>query len=290
MKNDHENGEFFGALVEWSEGDTSFFTNYWTWAEHIGDAIERIRAHARQIGTDDLIVVEIEPYDYENLPDETISEGNTLFVSDTKHAFPTEQSFRLPYGVVLSAVKGPHHSDESAIGHSIEEHEDGLIELAAVVEEQSLLSLYVRLAEQLPDIEVFWIKLHEEWEDPGTEAIYTNESLDDSRKIESFLLQNRLDTLSNGYVTITTYCDQGQTNLNISDHKMIVILSYDISLIDLMSQTLEGSGVPQREQLAKVDCEFYHWHFRHPQSKSRTELVASLEEKGVVKWDPEGTE
>jgi len=291
MKDDHENVEFFRALVQWSEGDSSFFTNYWTWAEHIGEAIERIRMDARRTGIADLIVAGIEPYDFGDLPDEVTSDDETIFISDTRHAFPTEQSFsfRLPYGVVLSVEQGPHDSDEFAIGHSIQEYDDGLIELAAVVEEPALVSLYIRLIDKLPDIEVFWVKLHDEWEEPAVEAIYANKSLDDSRKIESFLIKNRLDTLSNGYVTVTTYCEQGQTNLNISDHKMIVILGYDRSLIEAMGQTLKESGVPRREQLAKVDCEFYHWHFRHPKSKTRTELIATLEGNGFAEWNPDGS-
>jgi len=287
MKKDHENMEFFRALVEWSERDSSFFTNYWAWAEHIGDAIERIRTDAGRTGIADLTVAGIEPYDFEDLPDNVTTKDDTIFISDTKHAFPTEQNFSLPYGVVLSLKKGPHDSDEFAIGHSIQEDDDGLIEMAAVVDEPSLLSLYIRLVDTLPDIKVFWVKLHYKWEEPAVEAIYTNKSLDNSRKIESFLIENRLDTLSNGYVTVTTYAGQGQTNLSISDHKTIVILGYDRSLIEVMSQTLEESGVPRQEQLPKVDCEFYHWHFRHPQSKSRTELVAALEEKGFIEWDPD---
>ena len=287
MKTYHENVEFFRALVKWSEGDTSFFTTYWTWAEHIGDAIERIQGDASRPGIDDLIVAEIGPCDFGDLPDEVTSNDDNIFVSDTRHAFPTEHSFRLPYGVVLSVEQGPHDSDEFAIGHSIQEYDDGLIELAAVVEEPALLSLYIRLIDKLPDIDVFWVKLHDEWEEPAVEAIYTNKSLDDSRKIESFLIKNRLDTLSNGYVTITTYCGQGQTNLNISDHKMIVILGYDRSLIEVMGQTLEESGVPRRKQLAKVDCEFYHWHFRHPKSKRRRDLIAALEGKGFSEWNPD---
>ena len=61
MKKDHENMEFFRALVEWSELDSSFFTNYWAWAEHIGDAIERIRTDAGRTGIADLTVAGIEP-------------------------------------------------------------------------------------------------------------------------------------------------------------------------------------------------------------------------------------
>src|SRR5262245_23835988 len=152
MKDDGENVEFFRGLVEWSEGDTCFFTNYWTWAEHTGDAIERFRTYARSIGIDDLFIMGIEPFDHEALPEETISGDNNIFVSDTAHGAPTEQTFRLPYGVALSLEKGPHDSDQFAVGHSIEEDDDGLIELAAVVEEQSLLSFYIRLVEELPEV------------------------------------------------------------------------------------------------------------------------------------------
>src|SRR5215813_11961795 len=88
MKDDGENVEFFRGLVEWSEGDTCFFTNYWTWAEHTGDAIERFRTYARSIGIDDLFIVGIEPFDHEALPEETISGDNNIFVSDTAHGAP----------------------------------------------------------------------------------------------------------------------------------------------------------------------------------------------------------
>jgi hypothetical protein len=206
------------------------------------------------------------------------------------HSSPLEPAFRIPYGVVLSLAKGPHDPEELAVGHLVQTDEEGLVELQAVVEEASLLNVYLYLVGKLADIETFWIKLHDEWEEPGEEEIYVNNALSDKARIETFLSENLLDTVLNGYVTITTYSDLGETNLNISDHKMIVIMSYEGALVEQMSLALEEQGVPRQREMAMVSCEFHHWHFRHPKSKSRAELVEWLEENRFTKWDPNFSE
>jgi hypothetical protein len=290
MNTDDLNMEFFRALVEWSEDGRSCFRTYWTWAEHIGDAIERIRCCANNAGIDDPIVGEIEPVDIEDLAEESISNDDITFASGTVHSAPFESAFRIPYGVALSLAKGPHDPKDLAVGHLVKAEEEGLIELEAVVEEASLLRVYLHLVRRLPDIEVFWIKLHQDWEEPGEEEIYANSDLSSIASIESFLSQNLLDTVLNGYVTITAYSNLGQTNLNISDHKTIVIMGYDRAPIEEMSLALEEHGVPRQKEMAMVSCEYHHWHFRHPRSKSRADLVESLEENGFTKWDPNASE
>lgn len=278
--------EFYTALAKWSGGKVSYFRAFWTWADQIGVAIENILRCAEGMRIPAPRVAELDPFEFEDLPNTAFSDDGVTYVSDTSHSFPTELSFELPSGVVFSSIEGPHDVGEIDVGYSVDEPDEGLTTLRAVVDEESLVGTYLHLVEALPDIQVFWIKLHADWED-DKEEMYTTEALNEVQKIERFLSETSADTVLNGHVTITTYSKTGATNLNIDDHKMIVVLSYDSVQIDSLGLALESRGVFKREQLIGVDQEFHHWHYRPSRSRTRKELITALEEKGFVKREPE---
>ena len=113
-----------------------------------------------------------------------------------------------------------------------------------------------------------------------------NEHFNTPDKIINHLQDNHLDSIQNGLVTLTAYLEEGATNLNISDHKRIIIITYSKTLSENFSDFLERSGYPKKEKLIAIDCEMAHWHYRLPRSKDKEELTMMLKELGFTDWNP----
>lgn len=279
--------EFYTCLIEWSEGPTSYVRVFWAWASHLGEALEKMRKVAKGMGIGNPVLAQADPYEFDNLPATAVTEdGGATYVSDTEHSFPTENNFTLPYGVIHSCLEGEHETDEIVTGFEISQNEGGLIELEAVVEESELISVYLDAVAALSDVRVFWVKIHDDWENIGKEEIYVNEELVSQEAIKEFIKKHQLNTLQNGHVTLTTYSNEGQTNLNISDHKMIVAISFEKSVIDRIAEVLGGHRLNMRPELISVQYGFHHWHYRHPEAKGRSALIDLLKKEGFVIWEP----
>jgi hypothetical protein len=278
--------EFYTSLIEWTEHDTSYVRVFWAWASHLGEALHKMVNRAKASGISDPMVCEADPYEFDNLPETAMtSDDGVTYMSDAIHSFPMTCCYNLPYGVIQSCIEGDHEAEDIVVGYELDDQED-LIQLSAVVEEESLLGIYQDLITVLTDIRVFWIKIHDDWEDTGKEEIYVNEELITRDKISEFIRMNLRDTLHNGHITITTYSEAGATNLNISDHKMIIVLTYEKEIAERISSVLNKCGISKREKLISVECGFHHWHYRHPEGLDRRDLISLLKSQGFSHWDP----
>lgn len=275
-------------MIEWSEGDVSFICSVWAWGSHIGEAVHKMLDCARQNRIVDPYLCQIDYYEYE-LPESAISNDDGLtFIDNTEESFPTEYVYRLPHGVIL--VPEEHELDEADIepGYRIwPEDDEGLIEITAVVEEQDLLDVYFDLVAILDEIRFFWIKIADDWDDAEQGEMYTNESLNSLPLIKSYIEQNKTDTLFNGHLTLTAYSDKGATNINISDHKMPLILTFDRDIADAVCRVFGKRGLEKKEDLISIAGGFHHWHYRHPEGAGRKDLIAKLKKQGFSFWKPD---
>lgn len=284
--------DFFNVLIGWCEGETSCLQNFWAWGSHLGEALDKVIRAAENSGIDNPIAREASLYDFDALPETVVTEdeGQT-YIDDTIHAYPSEYDYALPYGVVKS-YGGEDDGDEDydtadiTVGYEVTE-EDDLIEISAVIEEHDLLDIYLALVGVLPDIQVFWIKIEDHWEEVEETAIYVNQQLDSQEKIAAFISQHELDTLKNGHVTITTYANAGATNVNISDHKTIVVLTYEPAIATALCNVLDGRGIKATANLISIMYGFHHWHYRHPEALDRQSLINHLQEHGFHYWEPD---
>ena len=294
---------FFVARVEWSDAEESHLMTFWAYADHIGEALDKIHTSAKAYDIPNPIVSAVDFADSNDLPEvaESYDDGQT-FVDNTVRTFPTEPIYRLPYGVIESfgPGRGGYTTEDFTVGYATEvdeeDDEEDLFELRALIDEKDLLPIYLDLIDVLPDISVFWIKLQSDWEDPNPKnnddedeestEIYTNTKLKSRQAIVEFIERNCVDILQNGHVTISTYSPTGETNLNISDHKMIVVLTYDEDIAVRMGQVLEERGVYEQYELVGPDRDFHHWHYRHPESRDRKGLIKFLKKEGFEFWDP----
>ncbi len=279
--------ELFRGLIESNEGETSYFATIWASASHIGEAVERLLIVARDNEIKNPILVELDYSDVPDFPESVIQiNGLDLYIADSGNYFPSEYSYRLPYGVIAAGGESEVDVDQIRPGFSVIEYDDGLFEIVVVVEEENLLQVYLETVRLLKDIRCFWIKLHDDWENKGTEEIYVNETINSVAKIEAFVRHNSLDTLLNGHVSLTAFSDAGQTNVNLNDHKMLVVLTYDKAFAKYVSKNLRENRLQELVEFFSIEEGFHHWHFRHPKASDRENLAKKLMHDGFKLWKP----
>lgn len=286
MKGKDSKVDLFNCLVEFSEGNQSGFRNFWVWAEGLSNAIEKVLITAQKLEIQNPIAKYIDYSDYEP-PEEAFSIDNgQTFVEEEVYTFPTEECYKLPKGVIFSLNDNDEFEDtQIKLGFDLVTYEDGLIEVEAVVEESKILKIYLDLIAILPEIRVFMLKLQEDWEDEDNEEIYVNEKLSSIELIKDFINENAIDTLQNGHLTLTTYFDEGQTNINISDHKTLVIMSYEKNIIDRAGKILKGYNLKKKKELICVSRGFHHYHYKLHNALNRKQLIQKLKAKGFSKWE-----
>lgn len=283
-KNSSDTEYFHSALIECSNEDYAFYTTAYAWGSHLGEAVERIRRFALANGLPEPNIVHIDPVDPDTLPEtaQTKHDGLSYLVAGRTY-FTPEYRYRLPRGIVFSGMEGEFDQNDIRPGYQVYKDDEGLITIEAVVEKENLLDLYLKL---LPEsgIPVFWVALADDWEDAGKEEFYTNDTFNDRKRIAEYLENNRIDTLENGHVILTTYVREGQTNININDHKLIVVMTFDEGISNSACKVLEETGLERHEQLINVSDRFYHWHYRHPEGADRKGLIEKLLGQGFTFW------
>lgn len=277
--------DFYNCLIEWSEGENSNLRNFWTWAEDIGEAIKNSYECANKIEIKNPIAINIGLYDIDELPEEVYSIDNEkTFVAEEFYIFSSESSYKIPTGVILSFEKGEFEDTQIKIGFDVVNYDDGLIEVESVVEQTDIMKIYLDLLTVLPEIRVLMIKLQEDWEGKNEEEIFINEQSAKPELIKQFIESNKIDILQNGHVTLTTYFDEGQTNINISDHKTLVMMSYDKKIIEKICKILNKYGLRKRKSLICISRGFHHWHYKQHDGLNRKNLIKSLKKQGFTKW------
>lgn len=265
------------GIVECSDGESSYFRHFWTYGSHLGEAVDKIVRLAKDSGARDPYLSEINEYE-EYIPENAyLLDDGESYVSEERWMFPPEPGFRLPYGVSLT--EGEHDHDDAEIVPAFEVfiYDDGLMEVSAVVEENSLVSLYERLLSITDELDVFWIKLPYDWECEEDEDIrYVAEGLNTPKRIVDYIKANRNNTLLNGYITMTAYADTGETNFNISDHKELMVLTYDQRIRKDATDVFRSAGLKQKKSLITIGRGFHHWHYRPTESLDRETFIKKL--------------
>lgn len=281
--------DFYKGIVEWSEGEeTSALCSVWAWATHIGEAVQKMLKCAEKAEIETPFLLEINYYDEDEVPETVITndDGDTYIESEC-YEFPPDGCYRLPFGVIHTGEEGEFEVEHIEEGYQIIKDDDGLFEVEVVVDKERILDVYFKSISSLPEIRTFWIKLQDDWDDFGKEEIFVNDNLNSPEKIKKYIIENKSDTFLNGHLTLTTYSDEGQTNLNISDHKMLVLISYDENITESFCELLKKENLTEKEELICIARGFNHFHYRHHNGLDRKELVETLQKQGFGLWDPD---
>lgn len=277
----------YTCLIEEQNNDEAFVQIFWARGNHMGDAIEKALSAARVNGLQNPSVREADPFDIENLEAEVFpSPEADVFYATTRYSFPPEPSFIFPTGIIPSCTEDEeaHDVDYIQAGYRRTKDEEGLIEIGVNVSGPDLLPLYERILKVHDTYETFWYLIHDHWED-SEDQIYENSDLCSSEAIMEHLKAHRHYAILNGFVTLTAYLDEGATNVNISDHKRIVILTYSDSVVNAIETVLKDEGFSHREELVSFDHRIHHWHYRPSESLERNDLITYLTSCGFKPWN-----
>ena len=276
---------FFRVMIESVEPERSFFQLFWSPAELPGEAIESTLSLCARLGIENPIAREL---DYvQSFSDHALHDKKAnVFYAQERYSFPTEKSFVAPVGIIASGEKGEHEYEQLREGFALSKTEEGISEVEVAIERDKLFDTFVELIKKLPSIRVFWIKIAVDWEDQGREEFWTNENLNTSESIKTFLTTHWADTVANGHVGLTVYSEPGQTNLCIDTHKTMKILTKSAEMQRRMATALSGLGFEELAEFHSLEWGYHHWHYRPKRSKSRTKLITALKKDGFKPWEP----
>lgn len=278
---------FYTVLIETVENEeNSYLQVFWAWADHIGQAVAKTTAAARETGMPAPIAVQIDPFDHDTLPDHAEPAGKTgVLMADTRYYFPTRPTFLLPKGVIFSCGESDFDPEDMQPGYTRHRKED-LHRLEVLVPADRLAEVFLILTAALPSIRVCWVELVEEWERAGVTQLYANEDLSTPEAVRTFLESEKLNILDNGKVKFTAYAEDGATNLVLNDHKEICLISHAPEIVDTMAGILQAEGLEEMEaeNFKSLGSGCYHWHYKPEGALSRNDLAEHLEMRGFFLW------
>lgn len=158
-----------------------------------------------------------------------------------------------------------------------------------VLGKEKLESVYSELVSRLPSIRVTWIVLSEEWESKDVQVFWSNEAYNNLERI-MYLLSDKKRVLENGMIKLTTYSDDGATNLNIDFHKTVKVFTKSPDIHESLREGLSSLGLSEIKDLKSIEFGMHHWHYLPYGAPSRTEFEAYLTAKGFSIWRTEHIE
>jgi len=244
---------------------------------------------AKSNGLEFPVPVECDPYDFDDLEVKVSpNQDAEVFWSDSCQYFPPEPTFNLPIGIIASSPgEDSYGTDEISRGYTLETNEAGMTSIEVNVESAQLMDLYSKLLQLHNSYRVFWYILHDHWDNEEDNIFLVNEALNSPEKISFHLNSFKINSIRNGYVTLTSYLEEGTTNLSISDHKRIIIDTFSSSIVTLYLEKLNSLGYLNNADLVSIDHRIGHWHYRETESLSRPELEIKLKELGFSEWKRE---
>ncbi len=282
-----DNKTFFTILIESVGPEQSFIQVFWVWSKHPGEGIEKVLRACARMGIQNALASEADVYDFDSLRDHIVfDEKLDVYLDETRHYFPTGNTFAPPFGILKSCRDSELDYDLIREGFSRSKCEDGIYEVEAVIGKDKLFNTFIELVKRLSSIKVFWLKIASDWEEKGREEFWTNDYLNTPERITDYLTIHANDTILNGHVALTAYCGVGQTNLLVDTHKVIKILTKSAKMQSKMVTGLKRLGFEETSELHSLEYGYYHWHFRPSRSKSRARLVAALKRDGFKAWHP----
>ena len=260
---------WFSCLIV--ENDTkepeTFLQQFWTEAEHMGEAIEKCLSVAGKTGYEKPVILECDPCDMFYLdPVEIPNLNKDVFWNPSRNYFPYEPNFEFPQGIVPSGRNKFDELDEIKNGFTTITNENGLIIILANLSAENLFPTYKNLIELNPSYRVFWYVLHDEENHDAKEQFLVNEALNTPELIIQYLEANWKNSLSHGFVTVTSYLEEGDTNISITNHKQIKISSFSSQLTESLKNIFTECGLAFLENFVGLDKEMHHWHFRYPEA------------------------
>lgn len=277
----------FYIMIESCESKKSFFQNFWVFAPHLGAALDTLYESLLELGIKNPIFCYADPVNKENLPEDVkVLKNKKIFYSENKYFYPNtiKDKIQLPYGIICSNTNEKFSLDDIKPGFKVY-REENLNYLELNVSDNLFSTLYFEIISQFKTFQGFSYKIKDYKGKSDTEKIFINYELNSSCKIIAHLSNDLNNTIKNGFCFITSFLEEGETNINITDHKKIVIMTYSELIIKNVSNFLIKKGIKKRSKMVSIDSDFYHWHFRPADSLKYTDFIKKIKVLGFVKYN-----
>ena len=289
MKNEAQKNkdlEFFRVLVIAQENSsTSYIKVFWSWAEHIGTAIHKVIEVAQKMGLCNPIADMIDFSDFESLPGDVYEVSETgVFTCDEAYSFPAEDSIDFPDGIILH-IEDENPEDSIKEGYESYYSDNNFYCINIVLPRSRLFGIFMELVKGLSDIKVSWVSIQDENNEKA--QLWVNEDLNDANKILNFLESTQVNILQNGLVGFTVYSEDGATNLNLTDHKEISVVTQNESIKELLVDQLNKLKIREFDKLSCISEGFLHWHYRPAEALNHEDFIKFLKSNGFNLWKQE---
>lgn len=277
--------------------NTGIFGNFYTYGSHLGEALEKTILALKDYNfsnhnlTEATLLDSIESIESIDNYQKLIEISRDVFLQPTTFTFPisnSDQMFYTPIGIVKSAYDDEFEYDlikECFVAYDADEN--GIFEFALVLKKEHLIDIFLRAIDFLPSVNGFWIYINNLWENQQTE-LWVAKHFTECQTVKDFLLDNRIDTLENGFLDIVTHSSQGETNLTLCSHKKVQLFTKDKIFFQEFLGKITDLGFKQTRDFYNIEFGYHHFHYRLANSLSRDDFKQMLTDNNfelIEKWD-----
>ena len=203
-----------------------------------------------------------------------------------------DQDFIPPTGIVKDVDKGEYDYElitENFVAYNA--NENSIFEFEIALAKKNLIDTFITAIKFLPTIDGFWIYIKNFWDNELTELWAAKHFIDEDTVID-FLIQQKQNTLENGYLDIVVHSTTGETNLTLTDHKTIQLYTKDENVFRSFIGNIINLGYEQTRDFYYLGFGYHHFHYRPTNSLKRSEFKQMLTEHKfelIDKWEESET-
>ncbi len=276
-----------------ADTETGLFGNFYCYGQHLGDALENAykAGKSERFNNPDLFQAsKLEDFDVIEDKEELVQLSDSVYMRQAVYSFPAndpEKDFTSPVGIVCSVEEGEYDYElikEAFVAYG--KDEAGIFELELVVGKEKLEEVFLKFIDCLPTIDGFWIYIQNYWDNQETELWLAND-FSQKEEVTNFLINNKDDTIENGYLKIVAHTLIGETNLTLEDHKKIQLHTKDGTLFRKFIDKAIDLGYAQTREFYNLEVGYHHWHYRKFNSLARERFIQMLQNNNfnlVDKW------
>ena len=277
------------------DSDTGVFGNFYVYGNHLGDALDKtIKASSEyEFSNHNLIEASfLDNFDVIDNNAELIKIADDVYMRPEIHTYPLDndpdQDFIPPTGIVKDVDEGEYDYElikENFVAYNA--NENSIFEFELVLAKQNLIDTFITAIGFLPTIDGFWIYIKNFWDNELTELWVAKHFTDDDTVID-FLIQQKQNTLENGYLDIVVHSIKGETNLTLNDHKKIQLHTKDENVFRNFIGNIKNLGYKQTRDFYNLEFGYHHFHYRLAESLTRTEFKQMLTDNKfelIDKWE-----
>lgn len=221
-------------------------------------------------------------------PEDFLDVGDGLFAAKKVPCWslsPEDSDFVLPTGVVFAEEGTPFDLEEVVEARSAGAEED-YCWAELVVDDRRLRDVFLAQFSHLPIADGLEIRTLGHWDDAGITQVW----IGDREKFHGiyiwrFLEEHWPDLVDNGFIELAVYSRQTDSILRLTEHKTILFTAGSPAERDRFVQKSEELGYRETDPFRSIVNECVHYHYRPPESMSRSDLLAALESWGFREVD-----